>query len=221
MTGAEAIDLLVARLQNRLNDSNLRNSLLLEMKLAQEMTLERGTFKPWFMWTDDTASLTTTTDVETVALPADFVGFPEEAGGLWVLDTSITTPDQWVPLKRRDFQTMKEKYAESETDMPEQWDMVGGNIYLRPIPDTTYSLRILYEAKQTAPADAATTNNWLTYAPDWLIAETGLAVMAMHLAGESDLVTYFDTMRQRGRDRAWREHEARLEALHNRTMGDD
>jgi hypothetical protein len=58
-------------------------------------------------------------------------------------------------------------------------------MYLRPVPDDIYTLQIRYQAKDSAPADTGTTNLWLTYAADLLLAETGVVVASMHLQDDS------------------------------------
>jgi hypothetical protein len=106
-------------------------------------------------------SLTTTSGSETVTLPTDFTG----------ARTFYLSTDPITILEFVDPTTLFTQYPDSSTGKPAKYTIVGTNTaYLRPIPDSTYSMRLIYYAKLAALSDSATSNWLLTYGPDVYIA---------------------------------------------------
>lgn len=108
-----------------------------------------------------TNSLTLTGGTETLTLPTDFLG-----ARAFILTTN--------PLQVLDFvdpTTLWTQYPNSVSGKPEKYAIVGtGTAYLRPIPDTSYTTRLVYFAKIPALSSTQTTNWLLTANPDIYIA---------------------------------------------------
>lgn len=219
MTGAQALNLIMARCGNNTNTA-LRANALIEMA-AMQLALESGPFIPWFLMTDDTTTYATVANVESVSLPAtSFIRFDDEFGGVWYKNTTITVPDQWVELVRRPYQNLKEKYTDSAAAKPVYYDLMGQKIMLRPFPDAIYNLRIMAYSHDTAPADTSATNLWLTHASDWLVSATATIVAGIHLQN-AELAASLAALTKNFRDICVTEHEARMHAGQNYQMGDD
>ena len=204
--------------------------MLIEMNMIRATILERATFKPWFLKDEDT-TISTVANTEYVALPSDFLGFDyeDEWSGVAYNDTDDSSADPWVDIVLDDFNTIRNFYkdltgtdaASSETTgKPEKGGLVGSRLYMRPIPDAIYNLRFRFFAGTAAFADDSAANDWLTYAPDWVMGEVGHVLAAQYTKNDEDAV-YFDKMRERGRLRCYRETIARQEAGKTRNMGDD
>jgi predicted nuclease of predicted toxin-antitoxin system len=218
MNGDAAINLLMLRLGNR-TDTATRTACLSEMQLAQER-MEGGALLPWFLRIDNTA-LSTTAGQEYVDISSlNFIREDDDWGGVWWKDTTITAPDQWVRIDKDAYYAMQAFYADSEAATPEKYAYMSERLYLRPFPADVYPLRIQGYARDTAVADTATTNLWLTNAADWLIAETGLVVSAHHLR-DDDLAKRFAGMTADARLRVQVADEARRHAGRSYQMGDE
>lgn len=219
MTGAAALDLLMARLGNR-TSVTLRATVLLEMALAQDNFFERLSFVPWFLREDYTdATFLTVVDQEYVNVPTDHLRLDEEWGGLFWKDTTLSTPDQWKRITKDAYPEFKEYYFEGATGDPERFDIIGTRIYLRPIPSAAVLLRLMHLVKDDAPTDAPATNLWLTYAQSWLISETGFQMAAYHL-GDSARAEVFAASLAQAKANLLIETEARKHAGQSYTMGD-
>lgn len=102
------------------------------------------------------ADLSITGGTQTVSLPTRFVG-----GRRIYLDTN--------PVRRLKYQPPQDfwaKWISSETGPPVGYTIEGDNIVLGPIPDTTYTGKILFWQGFQALSDSNTTNDLLTNAPD-------------------------------------------------------
>jgi hypothetical protein len=106
-------------------------------------------------------SLTTSSGVETVTLPTDFLG----------ARTFYLSTNPLVMLEFVDPTTLFNQYPSSATGRPEKYTIIGTNTaYLRPIPDGTYTTRLIYSASIPVLSDVQTTNWLLTGHPDIYIA---------------------------------------------------
>jgi len=76
------------------------------------------------------------------------------------------------PLKRLSYRTPQQmdfEYPSTSTGTPKVFTIIGLEIQLKPIPDSTDTIEIAYYKKLTALSDSSTTN-WLTAnAPDLLL----------------------------------------------------
>jgi hypothetical protein len=217
MTRNELVTLLKARLGSW-NNADLDNQIYLEIQATQRR-LERAAFLPWFLFVDDTTSLLTSTGIETVALPDDFLRLPSDAENesLFYYSTVSTQTDAWVPIVRSTYKLMRER--RNGSGVPTFFDMFGDKIYLRYIPDDIYQLRLMYYAKGVL-LDSDIENVWLKYADDLILAETGFVVTSEHLK-IPELAATFAQQIQTATRRLQTETVAREEASRRRDMGDD
>ena len=219
MTGAQALDMVMLRLVR--SDSTTRAGLLLEMNQLIHTRLESGAFIPWFLYREDT-SASTVANTETVAFPTGFIRFDDdmEIGGISYLDSTITTPDQYVPLVRIPGNKLKGLYADQIVSTPEAFDLSFAGIQFRPIPDASYALKI---GAMFHDADVADDNNatlWLTHAQDLVIAETTLIGATLYTR-DKDLVEIAMAERNASMARLRAAHTAFIESMQERMMGDD
>jgi hypothetical protein len=218
MTGAQFLDLLMFRLGNR-TDTTLRTALVLEAN-AKIADMQGAPFLPWFLKGDDSTA-TTAAGTEYASLPANFLRLDADWGGVYFLDTTRSEPDQWVKLKKIPYDQMKAKFVDTEQSSPQAFDIMDGRIYIRPIPDAIYSLRFVgYFGDTTAVADSAATNEWLTNAADWLLAEVGYAVTSMAMQ-DTESAVVFDKARAEAKTRVMVEGHARQFDGDDYQMGDD
>lgn len=214
MTGQEVVDLLQYRLGNR---TDLATVALLEMKLAQT-NLEGMPTIPWFLEQSYTTSFATVANQEYVDLPVSFIREKDE-GGLWYQDTSISTPDQWVEVVKDGYSVMKKYYKDAVVGKPTKYDLVGSRVYLRPIPDAVYNLRIVAYFRDSAIA-LGSANLWLTDAADVIIAASGEVLASRHLQDKT-LASGFQSDFVIAYARLKKAHEARMHANRSYSMGDD
>lgn len=119
-------------------------------------------------------SLTTTAGQETVSLPSDF-----GSARVFALTGSTYTVLEFV-----DANTLFSQYPSTTTGQPEKYTLVGSNTaYLRPVPDTAYTLRLIYSAALPSLSSSQTTNWLLTNHPDIYI---GAAMLELCIYLEND-----------------------------------
>ncbi len=202
MTRDEAVALLNARLKRGSNTS-LDSTIITEMKLVQSR-FEGAAELPWFLLTTDYVPLTTTANDDKVAISADFLREFED-DGLWVY-----AAENWVPLIKDTLNAIVNYYTGEGATLPRAYDLVHGYFRLRPIPDAVYSLRYIYYKKDTV-LSTNVENQWLKYAADLVIAETGW-VVATYVTRDKEAAAAFASDREIALDRVWRENEARKHA---------
>ncbi len=205
MTRDEAVALLNARLKRGSNTS-LDSTIITEMKLVQSR-FEGAAELPWFLLTSDYVTLTTTADDDKVAISADFLREFED-DGLWVYDSDDT--EDWILLTKDTMNAIVAYYAGEDTALPQAYDLVHGYFRLRPIPDDAYTLRYMYYKADTV-LSTNVENQWLKYAADLMIAETGW-VVATYVTRDKEAAAAFASDRDLAMDRVWRENEARKHA---------
>ena len=220
MNRDRAIDLLLARLGQRGNDAVLKAAAVTEMALMQE-NLERQAFKPWFLLSE-LRTVDTSANEERIALPDDFLEEPEE-GAVWLLQPdNATTPKK--ELIKTDYDVALQRFPIPA--IPRFYSLGGNYLRIHPTPDAVYTLQTQFYVKQTqltdvyGSADGLLTNNWLTYASDWLMAETG-ALLAATYTRDTELATIFQAQASVAHKRCYTETIQRQEANYNRQMGDD
>lgn len=221
MTGQQLLSLLMFRLGHRTN-AVVRSAAELEMQLMQQ-TMEGEAFKPWFLFDDDytDAGFVTAADVDYVALPTGYLGLDDDFCELAYKDTTIdATRDQWRTMERDVWGDIKAYFFSEDRATPQRWDIQGSRIYLRPIPDAVYELRLPHYRAATLVTDADVSNAWTTYAGDWLLARTLEQVAVKHV-GDKDLAMMCAADVQTARLRVYREHEQRAHTGRRYSMGDD
>lgn len=125
---------------------------------------------------DTQSTLSTVADIETVALPTDFMQFRSLTNSTSVRHETLTylTPTQYAQEFQYDY-----------TGAPRAYTVVGNNIKLQPIPDDVYSLTAVYEAKITNLSDSNTTNWLLTNYPSAYLYATLMQVASYIKDAES------------------------------------
>jgi len=91
----------------------------------------------------------------------------------------------------------------------QRWDLLNNYIYFSPTPSASWKLRLRAAFSDALPQDSNTTNQWLTFAPDWLMAETGLQVAAKHVKDPDMIAGYLSDV-QTTKSRVFIAHERRM-----------
>lgn len=196
--------------------SDLDAEIVTQMRFQQEEILEQGATLPWFLLSA-VASLATVADTETIALPSDFLLEYEEAA-LWFFDTTQVDDEQWVVMSKTFIDETKTSATATwtDSDVKPTYSIVNKLIYLSPIPDAVFALRIIYYAQDTQ-LTSNITNLWLTHAADLLIAKTGLA-LAEDIENDKAALK-FENRLQRADARLGAENEVRQHTQMRYVMG--
>lgn len=214
MTGAEVLNLLMFRLGNR-TEADLRAACLLEMKMAQQVKLEQGPIKPWFIISEETEAVMTPNE-RRLEVPDDFIMELEEESSLYIVDEN---GKQHELVKKTWDENVGWHGLDSTADLPENYSLVGMYFMIFPIPLQARTVRLRYYARQAVVADDNTETTWTRHAPDLILAEAGLSVAQKHIQIDADKITGFQGDVAAAWDRINRENVARAEANMSRRMG--
>lgn len=133
---------------------------------------------------DTVASLSTVANVETIALPADFIS---------MRSLNISSAEPKDTLQYLTPELFAERFQYNQTGIPTAYTIIGQNLYLRAIPDAVYSLRAVYEAKLVNLSVTQTANWLLTNFPAvYLYAtlvQTGIFI-------KKDVTTWYEAYKQ-------------------------
>ncbi len=210
------VDLIMKRLGGN-TDTTLRNDIINEMVQVQDTVLEGDVISPWFLLTEETSAQTTVGD-ERVGLPADFL-LPWEYGFLFRYDVALDDP--YIEMQREDWDLIKE--ALNFAGPPTHYDISGEYIFMRPIADEIFPLRMRYIARGVSLAGAYGVddleNSWLKYASDWFIGEVGAVISEQYLQSSSKKVEVFKAQAIRGRERIRVKNVAMEESNKRRVIG--
>lgn len=205
----------IALLADRLNRTDLTTRAIAEMQMAQ-VQLEGLEFLPWFLLTEVASSVTTAFE-ERIALPSDFLQEPDEdEAALWIVDNTTTPPTKTF-LPKSTYSLLVDKYKDSTYNQPLEYALVGQYFRLRPIPDTVYTVQFLYYAS-AAPLTTNIENVWLKYAPDLMVALTGM--LMSRYPNDTTRYAMFAADYKIALDALTKLDIARREANLERTMGD-
>jgi len=174
----EAIGLISSRLGSR---TGLDDYIVQELVMAQS-ALEATEPLPWFLVA--AATLGTSPGVEYVGLPEDFLREHAESGHMG--SATLQVSNGWRPLRKVSIHRIQDMLPLQGP--PTHYAVVGDKMYLRPIPDTSHSINLLYYAKD-ASLNFVDKNRWLTYAPDVLVSYAGRQV-ARYLRDQSAAVLF-------------------------------
>jgi len=128
-------------------------------------SLERSPFHPWFL--EKTSSgLVTVADVQTVALPTDFLLMVEDTK-IYLIDSDEVYHEQ----TRGYHEDMERIYNAADAGTPAGYDIFAGNIYFGPKPDGVYTIRLKYYQRTTPPSDdgVEVSNLWTLNAEDFMV----------------------------------------------------
>lgn len=211
-----AVDMLMKRFGNN-TDPTLRDDIINEMVTAQETVLEGDVISPWFLLSEESDAVTVIAD-ERVGLPVDFLA-PWEFGFLYRYDAAL--PDPYIEMTREDWDLIKEILNYAGT--PTHYDISGEYIFMRPVSDAVYPLRMRYMAKGLTLAgvygDVQNIENvWLKYASDWFLGEVGFVIAEQYLQSTPAKVKLFRDQAMRGRERIRLKNVAMEESNKHRVM---
>lgn len=192
MTRDEAVSLMAIQLGFRTDQAT---NLVTVLKAAQ-VTLERAPTKPWFLLSER-AYINTVANEPRVKLPTTFL-LEHEENGL----TYIPTGEDPVPLVKETLDQLKVIYKANE-GAPEAYALDGNYFRLFPIPDAAYVIE-MYFYQMDAVLDTNIENQWLKYAPLYLMGEAGMLLSS----GLRDKAATDTFMR-------WRNEGARLLEIDN------
>ena len=202
-----AVAIIASRLGNR--GSAFDATIVTEMQAKQTDLEQEGQLR-WFLLTQNTA-LSTTAATKTLAAPSGFL-MEDDYAGFWV----IGTDGVYNRIKKKDYDTMRGSEFHDENGLPEAYSLQGSTFYFWPTPDIAYSLQLNYYVADTV-LSSNVTNQWLTYAPGLLIAETGLEIAKSFRDDEA--IKYFGSARNEALRRLWNQDEARRQAGLEAVMG--
>lgn len=197
MTRDELVNIVLARCERREDDTALRTLVEAEMRLVQEGVLEQRVDLPWFLQTEE-ANATTTAHEERVDLPSDFL-LQEDEQGLY-----IQLPDSgvWKLLEKREYDYLQHRFGTTE-NVPQAYALTGTYFVLRPIPDTIYPVKMVYYGRDSWPGSTEA-NKWMAYAPNVVVAETGIVIAGEYLHNDTLMVKF-----QAQAEKAWAELASR------------
>lgn len=205
------VSLLKSRLK-RTGDSAIAAQIITEMQFVQETILEGGVTLPFFLMSENLTASTEANE-ERIVLPAGFLREHEE-GALWLYDT---TNSKWSELKKEDYDAALLRYGNT-TGQPKMYSLDGKYFRLKPTPDKIYTLRIrCFLADNVLSSNIE--NDWLKYANDWFIGETGY-IMASKYLKDSKLANEFMVEAAKAKTRVFITDEARKHANRDYVMGD-
>lgn len=212
MTGQQALNLIMGRLSR--TNPNLRASALLELNLAQDKIENAMELLPWFLLSEDVTA-TITADERRVSLPSGFIMEHEES--VVLLENEDGT---WDEIEKGIYDELINKHGYDATaELPEEYALVGTYLHLFPIPTVERRIRMskVY-LRDDDITDAATANQWLTWAPDLIIGEAGTVVAGQYVK-DMEQATIFAAQAARGRADLDKAITAREEANLSRRMG--
>ena len=105
---------------------------------------------------DLSTTLTCTALTESVAVPSDFI----QARSL-----NLTSVTPQMPLEYLTPEQYNQSFQYSQTGRPIAYTFIGSNIFMRPIPDSNYTLGLVYTARLINLSVANATNFLLTNFP--------------------------------------------------------
>jgi hypothetical protein len=193
-----AVDLIMKRLGNR-TGADLQQDVINELVTAQADVLEADPIVPWFLLSEESNAQTTVGD-ERVELPADFI-MPWEYGFLYRYDAALDDP--YIEMSRDDWGHIK--MVNNFSGIPTHYDISGNYIFMRPVADAIYPLRMRYMARGASLAgaygDAANIENvWLKHAADWLMGTAGAVIADQYEFMKPEIVKKFTLQAARGRE---------------------
>ena len=105
---------------------------------------------------DTRTTLTTTADNAYVSLPSDM----RTIRNVKIMNNPRITLRFLSPLQ------VKKEYATAATGCPKVYSVIGENLFLAPIPDSTYNIELTYKGSVSSLSDSNTSNTILTRYPD-------------------------------------------------------
>jgi hypothetical protein len=196
-------DEIIALIQYRCGDrDDLTAKCLAELVELQER-LEGNQWLPWFLEMDLALTTVLATE-ETFALPADFL-LEVEDQRLWLVRSDGTKKK----LEKRSLDQLKTRYA--ATGEPVGYCVSNELVYLRPVPELTYTFEWRYFGKAASIAGVSTETPWGKHASDLVAAELGAKIAGRHTQNPN-LEAAFAGDATKAWDRLYKKHVQREEA---------
>ena len=183
MTLDELTSVIAKRLGNR---TDLNDAIQLEMKLAQQNTLERLQRLPWFLLSDFSWTVTVPGE-QKIQIPNDFLREARD-GTLWVKSTD----DEWLMVTKKEFDYLSSlygSYVPSDGERASHYALSGKYFYLFPTPNTGYEVRMRYFQKDTVMTTGTDENLWAEHEPDLLINATGMK-MSSYISNKTAMTAF-------------------------------
>lgn len=206
-TNKELIDLAMSRLGSR-KSQRLRDSVVSEINQAI-VTLERGTFLPWFL--QNTASLVFAAGDTIKALPATFAREQEDTRPYFLTDTKAT-----FLTKRLYPQLLREEPNEIAL-----YSINGNDFHLRRVPTEAITIYVDYYARiggTLVDNEDAISNSWLLDASDWVLGKA-LKTVALGPGGNRNLATDMAALETSARNDIYAYHESRVHTNQDYEVG--
>lgn len=175
-----------------------------------------GSFLPWFLRSENTTSFTVPGE-ERVPVPTDFIREWDD-DALWFFNPNPNppaipppyNPGSWFPLDKDELSYNRMRWGPHWPNMappypqpppmpnwpgPRAYSLDGKYFRIFPLPQQAWQLKMIYYQHDTPldPTNSASTNRWLTNAPNVLIGEAGYNVAAT--ARDNDRMQYFEKIR--------------------------
>lgn len=191
--------------------------LAVQDKLELGVSVNKGTFLPWFLHTDKD-DIVYSGSVDAVNVPSDYIQESEEQhnGVLFYYDSTLDDP--WVQMSREPYVIIKSRYP-GLASYPRFYDIINDKIFLRPRPENAGVLRMMYSARQTT-LDLVETNGWTTNAAELFICELGYILAGYYIRDQAAAQTFSDNAVKEA-SRLYTSHISKLEAGRERQRGDD
>lgn len=142
----------------------------IESAIKQAVTTATATIQRDLVARGGHKSMETVSTAASTSGGVEYVDFPTDFAGV---RTFILTTDPLTVLDFADPTTLWTQYASSTTSKPEKYTIIGARrAYLRPVPDGTYTTRLVYYQALTALSADSDTNWVLTSHPDIYVAAT-------------------------------------------------
>lgn len=162
----DAVNLLADRLGNR--GDTFDTQIINEMQAAQ-VRLEMLPQVPWFLLFHDT-TLATVADAKTVTLPTKFL-MEDEYSQLFIVDDS----GNHFRVAKKSYDNLRGSMHFDSNSLPEFFALQKNTMYLFPTPSGVNSFDWFYYQKDST-LDTNIENEWLTYAPEIIMAAAGLKI---------------------------------------------
>ncbi len=197
MTRDEAVAVIQLQLAFR---TTLASEIATAMQMEQVM-LENGPTKPWFLISED-SYITTTADEARIPLPTDFLEETEEAVFHYI-PTTVSADSPEVPLVKGIFDQLRSTYADTttgtiETGPPEAYALLGNYFRIFPVPDDTYTLHMIYYKRDDTLSAGTVENGFLKWNPKLLMGKAGKTIAGGPLR-DKDAWAVFDQWEKEGR----------------------
>lgn len=167
--------------------TDMINSITAQIALQQNHLEREVEWKiyPWFLQTEraDTAvsPLGDGFD-ERVLKPVDWISDMEE-DGLYVVDSNGI---EQLLIKSEE-NKLRVTFRESDPGLPQYYSSSGDYYRLFPTPDLAYNLKMRYYQSDAIVSDGASTNRWMTRAPNCLIGRVGLMMSGASQSAQRDM----------------------------------